>query len=246
MTIATYGLVGYPLSHSFSPQYFERKFIQLNIHACYKLFPIKDISSIVQVLNEEPGLLGLNVTIPYKEAVIPFLDEVEEAALEIGAVNCIKISNKKLVGFNTDAIGFTNSLKNILQPQHTNALILGTGGASKAIAYALKKMQIPYTFVSRRKKNNEGINYGDLDKHTIDNHRLIINTTPLGMHPYIDTEPLLPYQYITKEHLLYDLIYNPTTTRFLTHGITKGASIKNGLEMLELQAEASWNIWHAD
>lgn len=244
MAIATYGLIGYPLSHSFSPQYFKQKFELLSLLADYKLFPIKNISYIAQVLLSEPELLGLNVTIPHKETIIPFLNEVDIAAAKVGAVNCIQIANGNLIGYNTDIIGFEKSITPLLRTHHKRALILGTGGAAKAIAYVLEKLQIPFLFVSRRKEKGF-ITYEEIDQRIIASHSIIINTTPVGMHPNTKALPTLPYQYISEQHLLYDLTYNPAETAFLAQGKKNGATTKNGLEMLELQAEASWEIWNA-
>jgi shikimate dehydrogenase len=187
----------------------------------------------------------LNVTIPYKEVVIPFLDELSKAAAQVGAVNCIRFKDGKKTGYNTDVIGFTKSLQPLLQPHHNRALILGTGGAAKAVMYALQELAVPYTIVSRQAANG-ALSYDSLDQATMELHTLIINTTPLGMYPKVDTLPEIPYQYLTSRHLLYDLVYNPAATLFLQRGAAQGATIKNGHEMLILQAEASWEIWHQD
>jgi len=187
----------------------------------------------------------MNVTIPYKEEVIPFLDKIDRKAKKIGAVNTIKITKSgKLKGYNTDFYGFRNSLKPLLKKEHKKALILGTGGASKAIAFALKKLGIQYTFVSRTKKSEKMLTYSELTENTIKEYLLIVNTTPLGTHPNTSDKPDIPYNFISDKHILYDLIYNPSETLFLKLGKEKGATIKNGLEMLELQAEKAWEIWH--
>ncbi|HVI47444.1 MAG TPA: shikimate dehydrogenase [Chitinophaga sp.] len=238
-----YGLIGYPLSHSFSKGFFAKKFEQENIAGCiYENFPIPDISDFPALLQQHPDLCGLNVTIPYKEVIIPHLDELSKAAGRIGAVNCIRFSNGKKIGYNTDVIGFKNSLQPLLQPQHTRALVLGTGGAAKAVMFSLEELEIPFTIVSRQASDST-ISYDSLNKDIIATHTLIINTTPLGMYPRVDTAPEIPYQYITSQHLLYDLVYNPAETLFLQKGAAQGAAIKNGHEMLILQAEASWEIW---
>lgn len=241
------GLIGFPLSHSFSKKYFTEKFEKAGItDYSYDLYPIDDINKISSVLQQD--LIGLNVTIPYKEKVIPFLNEISEEADKIGAVNVIQIryiDNKYfLKGFNSDYFGFYESLKPLLKKEHRKALILGTGGASKAVAYALQKLDIQYTFVSRKKTNEQILTYAELTNNIIDKTLLIINTTPLGMYPNIDKMPDIPYQHITKHHICYDLVYNPEKTKFLETAKNKGATIKNGLEMLILQAEHAWQIWN--
>lgn len=241
---SVYGLIGYPLSHSFSPGYFKEKFAKAEIDAVYRLFPLANIKELPKLLAEHSSLSGLNVTIPYKEQVIPFLDDIDNAAKTIAAVNCIKISNGKLKGYNTDVIGFEQSLAPLLQPQHTKALVLGTGGAAKAVAYVLDKLNIDYKLVSSSGKIGT-VAYEDISAATVDEHTLIINTTPLGMHPNIDACPDIPYSALGETHLLYDLIYNPEETTFLKRGTAQGATTKNGYEMLVLQAEASWDIWNS-
>ncbi len=241
---SVYGLIGYPLSHSFSPGYFKEKFAKAEIDAVYRLFPLANIKELPKLLAEHSSLSGLNVTIPYKEQVIPFLDDIDEAAKTIGAVNCIKINSNKLKGYNTDIIGFKKSLAPLLQQQHTKALILGTGGAAKAVAYVLDKFNIDYKLVSSSGKTDT-IAYEDISTATVQEHTLIINTTPLGMHPNTDACPDIPYSALGEAHLLYDLIYNPEETTFLKRGKAQGANTKNGYEMLVLQAEASWDIWNS-
>lgn len=239
-----YGLIGYPLSHSFSKGFFKEKFEKEHISGClYDNFPIPGISEFPSLLEEHPQLHGLNVTIPYKEVVIPFLDDLSKAAAQIGAVNCIRFHNGKKTGYNTDVIGFTKSLQPLLQSHHQHALVLGTGGAAKAIMYALEQLGITYTVVSRQPVNG-AVSYESLDQQAMNTHTLIVNTTPLGMYPKTDTFPEIPYQYLTSRHLLYDLVYNPAETAFLQRGAAQGATIKNGHEMLILQAEASWDIWN--
>jgi shikimate dehydrogenase len=237
-----YGLIGYPLSHSFSPAYFKKKFAELRIDATYKPFPLSAINELIPLLRAHADIAGLNVTIPYKEAIMPFLDETDEVAKAIGAVNCITIKHNKLKGYNTDAIGFEQSLEPLLQPAHTHALVLGTGGSSRAVVYVLARLGIPHLSVSRYLAAGD-LTYEELTPDIIARHKLIINTTPLGMYPHPDEWPSLPYHAIGKDHLLYDLIYNPEETRFLSQGKEYGAAIKNGFEMLKLQADASWEIW---
>jgi shikimate dehydrogenase len=239
-----FGLIGKTLSHSFSKNYFTRKFAQEHIDNCrYDLFELQTIEDLPAILLSYPDLEGLNVTIPYKQEVIPFLDEATEVVKEIGACNCIKISGGKLKGFNTDVIGFKRSLESHLLPGHDKALILGTGGAAKAVQYALKEMDIEYKLVSRR-KTGEGLGYEDIGEEILNKYTLIINTTPLGMYPNVDEAPPIPYQYLSSRHLLFDLIYNPAKTKFLQNGEAQGARIANGHEMLILQAEESWRIWN--
>lgn len=239
-----FGLIGYPLSHSFSKGFFAEKFQKEGISDCiYENFPLEDISQFPALLEQQPNLRGLNVTIPYKEAVLPWLDELSPAAEQIKAVNCIQFHEGIRIGFNTDVMGFKKSLLPLLKPHHTNALVLGTGGAAKAVMFVLQELNIPYTVVSRRAQNGV-ITYDTLDKDIMTAHTIIINTSPLGMYPQTDAAPPIPYDLITKHHLLYDLIYNPAETLFLQQGAAKGAAIKNGHEMLVLQAEASWDIWN--
>ncbi len=241
-----YGLLGKNIAYSFSKKFFTTKFLNEKLACEYVNFDIQNIKELPEVLDRNIALLkGFNITIPYKEAIFNYLDEIDKVAEEIKAVNCVKIIDKYyLKGFNTDAYGFEKSLQPLIQPYHKKALILGTGGASKAVAYALKKADIPFLFVSRTPKENQ-INYTDITDKLILDHTLIINTTPLGTKGKLETElPNIPYQYITKNHLFYDLIYNPPETKFLKKGKEKGATIKNGLEMLELQALKSWEIWN--
>jgi shikimate dehydrogenase len=240
-----FGLIGYPLSHSFSKGYFTEKFLKEGIDDChYDIFPLESIEDFVALCEQHKNLVGLNVTIPYKEKIIPFLDELNNEAAAIGAVNTIKFINGKKNGYNTDCYGFEMSLKPLLKPYHTNALILGTGGASKAVEYVLKKLGISFQYVSRNKTANT-INYDVLDERIIHHSKLIINSTPLGMYPNIENSPDISYDFITDKHLLYDLIYNPEETQFLKEGKQRGAQTKNGLEMLYLQAEKSWEIWNS-
>ncbi|MDE7411625.1 MAG: shikimate dehydrogenase [Paramuribaculum sp.] len=238
-----YGLIGRTLGHSFSRQYFTDKFTVNNIKASYVNFELPDISLFPQLIASNPSLCGLNVTIPYKESIIPYIDYIDDTAQSIGAINTIKFSQGQLCGYNTDIIGFCNSIRTILKPYQNNALILGTGGASKAIAAGLKQLGINYIKVSRTPGAGQ-ISYDDLDADTIDSHTIIINTTPLGTFPDVETAPPIPYQLLSPKHLCYDLVYNPARTAFLNNCQARGCTIKNGLEMLQLQAEASWNIWN--
>lgn len=242
-----YGLIGYPLVHSFSKEYFNNKFQSENLNAEYINYQIPAVNEIEEIVASQKNLCGLNVTIPYKEKVIAYLDEIDSCAAEIGAVNVIKfIRNKdkvKLKGYNSDWKAFAQTLEGLLKPHHKNALLLGTGGASKAVAYALKTLGINYRFVSRTP--SEGMYaYSDLDEDIMASHTIIVNTTPLGMYPNVDNYPQLPYHYLTSDHLLYDLLYNPEKTAFMRKGEEYKAQVKNGLEMLLLQAFIGWQIWN--
>nr|WP_288932893.1 shikimate dehydrogenase [uncultured Allomuricauda sp.] len=238
-----YGLLGKNISYSFSQGYFTQKFKGLGLtdHS-YENFDIQNIGELKNVLAQN-DLKGLNVTIPYKQDVIPYLDELDAKAEKIGAVNTIQFRKNGLKGFNTDAYGFQKSLEPFLKPHHKNALILGTGGASKAVRFVLDELGIPNTYVSRSKKEGQ-YTYGELNKEIIEKNTLIINCTPLGTYPNVEDKPQIPYQYIGAKHLLYDLIYNPEKTAFLTLGEANGATICNGLKMLEQQAEKAWEIWN--
>ncbi len=246
-----YGLIGYPLKHSFSIGYFNEKFAAENIDAEYVNFEISTIQDFKKVIEGNPNLCGLNVTIPYKEQVIPFLDELDKDTAKIGAVNVIKIIRQgknqgkvKLIGYNSDIIGFTKSIEPLLQPHHKKALILGTGGAAKAIFHGLENLGIESTFVSRIQRNEEILTYAQLTPEVIEMHTIIVNCTPVGMFPKVDFCPNIPYEQLTPKHLLYDLLYNPNETLFMKKGKEQGATVKNGLEMLLLQAFASWEIWN--
>jgi shikimate dehydrogenase len=247
--LRTFGLIGYPLSHSFSKKFFSEKFEKEQIAGCtYELFPIENARSILSLISENPSLCGLNVTIPHKLAVMPFVDELENAAAEIGAVNCIKINKNDtgvlLKGYNTDAYGFAESLKPLLETQHQKALIFGDGGAAKAVKYVLNQLSIPYQVVVR-KHTSDTLHYNEVTEEILDDYKLLINTTPLGMSPNLESSPPIPYHHLTSQHLAYDLVYNPEETVFLRKAKAQGAKIKNGLEMLYLQAERSWYIWNA-
>ena len=236
----TFGLIGKSLSHSFSEKYFNKKFHNEDIKNCeYKNFELNDISEIKDLISQIK-LSGLNVTIPYKQSVIPFLDELTPQAKEIGAVNTIQFKDNKLIGHNTDTIGFLQSIYPLLN-ERKNALILGNGGASKAVQYALKTLNIKYKIVSRK----SSFDYSDISIKSIGYYDIIINTTPLGTYPKTADFPQIPYKQLNENHLLFDLIYNPIESTFLRLGKTRNCSIKNGLEMLEIQAESSWNIWNS-
>lgn len=241
-----FGLIGKTLKHSFSKTYFAKKFAEDGIADCsYENFELSSIEEFPNLIATNPELKGLNVTIPYKEEVIEFLNFKNEIVEGTGACNCIKIIDGELHGYNTDVIAFKESLQKQLKPFHKCALILGTGGASKAVQYALKELNIDYLLVSRNKKENH-LGYEDVGNDAIEGHQIIINTTPLGMYPNVDQDPPIPYKYLTSQHLLYDLTYNPPKTKFLAQGESKGAQIINGYEMLLAQAEESWRIWNSE
>jgi len=245
-----YGLTGFPLTHSFSKRYFTEKFETEKIDSTYDNFEIDNISKFPEIIKNNPELIGLNVTIPYKEQVIPFLDKLNDSAREIAAVNTVKIirsgSGVMLKGFNTDTFGFETSLKPLLKEQHKKALILGTGGASKALKYVLKKLEIEFISASIEELKENEIRYEDIDEKMMNERLLIINATPLGTYPKTDTFPNIPYQFITKKHLLFDLVYNPEVTQFMTKGLKNGATVKNGYEMLLNQALKSYEIWNTE
>ena len=243
-----FGLIGYPLSHSFSKKFFTDKFRTEQIHDCaYELYPIADINMFEELISAEKDLVGINVTIPYKVQVIPFLDEMDEASAEIGAVNCIHITRenamKHLKGYNTDAYGFEASLIPLLKAQHTKALVFGDGGAAKAVKYVLNKLNIPFLTVSRNPQQNH-LSYPEVTPELLQEYTLLINTTPLGMSPNTESSPEIPYSAMSDKHLAYDLVYNPEETTFLKNALKSGAAVKNGMEMLYLQAERSWFIWN--
>lgn len=240
-----FGLLGYPLSHSFSQKYFTEKFAQLGLTDCvYENFSLPTIQELSVVLQEKTDLCGFNITIPYKKQVLSFLDEVSPVVAEIGACNCVQIKAGKLTGYNTDVVGFEQSLKPFLQLHHTKALVLGTGGASAAVEYVLRKLGITVQHVSRVASDN-AIAYEQVDEKILSTHHLLINTTPLGMYPKVTECPDLPYRFLTLQHHLYDLIYNPAETQFLSNGKAQGATTQNGQEMLIGQAEESWRIWNS-
>jgi len=239
-----FGLIGKNIDYSFSRTYFSEKFKQHHLECVYQNFDLNSIEEFPHIFDRK-NICGLNVTIPYKEAVIPYLDALDHEAKAIGAVNTIHIKNNKFIGCNTDHYGFKTSLIPHLNSTHKKALILGTGGASKAVVYALESLGIETKFVSRSKKNKGTLNYDDLTTSDIQEHTLIVNCTPLGTHPNIEECPPIPYNGIEENHLLYDLIYNPSETKFLSYGKKANAKTLNGLKMLELQAEKSWEIWHS-
>ncbi|MCC6461711.1 MAG: shikimate dehydrogenase [Saprospiraceae bacterium] len=265
-----FGIIGHPLGHSFSQQYFTEKFAREGItDARYEKFPLPDIAALPELIAQQPALCGLNVTIPHKESVIGYLDALDETARAVGAVNVVRIDQGRLTGFNTDVVGLEQSLRPLLppfqvpaippgyfvspldgpwpeelfQPQQPKALILGTGGAAKAVAYVLRKLGIGYLLVSRRPDGSSEIGYGDLKKQIRDEPLLMFNTTPLGTYPDTDHCPDIPFERLGPKHLVYDLVYNPPETLLLQRAKARGAAIKNGLEMLQLQAEAAWGIW---
>ena len=270
---ALYGLIGFPLGHSFSRGFFTEKFAREGIDAEYLNFEIPDASMLLDVIRENPGLRGLNVTLPHKQAVIPLLDELSDEAREIGAVNVIRVRDGKLKGFNSDIIGFMESIRPLLEPHHKKALVLGTGGASKAICVGLQRLGLEWTYVSRKSLTpgpspvGEGsgllvsplshgrgvggeagsevrLSYSDLTAEVMQAHTVIINCSPVGMFPKVDAAPAIPYEYLTPQHLLFDCVYNPEDTLFMQKGRAQGATVKNGLEMLHLQALASWRFWN--
>ncbi|MBN1115876.1 MAG: shikimate dehydrogenase [Bacteroidales bacterium] len=245
-----YGLVGYPLGHSFSKTYFTNKFKKEGIVDCeYNNYALESLESLTDLIKEEKDLIGLNVTIPHKQGVLKYLDELDNTAIEVGAVNTIKISrdsnnNIFLKGFNTDVYGFMLPLKDAIKQYHTQALILGTGGAAKAVCWVLKQLGVEYNFVSRKPKNQVDFSYEDLNDELISQYKLIINTSPIGMFPNVDQKPAIPYNAVTGKHILYDLVYNPEVTQFLAEGAKKMATTINGLPMLYNQAEKAWEIWN--
>ena len=239
-----FGLIGYPLGHSFSERYFAEKFASQCIKEVeYRNFPLEKIDQLPRLLGEHPDLCGFNVTIPYKEQIIPYLDKLDEEAARIGAVNCVRIDNGKLMGYNADVYGFEQSLLTLIGSNRPATLILGSGGASKAVRYVLERLGMPYKEVSRTKRQ-DNLTYGELSRSVMESHRLIVNTTPLGTFPDTESAPDIPYELLGATHFLFDLVYNPPLTRFLSLGQTRGAAIKNGYDMLVGQAEKSWEIWN--
>ena len=243
-----YGLIGYPLTHSFSKRFFTEKFEKEGTDATYENFEIEEISWFPDVIKNNPELKGLNVTIPYKEKVIPYLDDLNEPARDIGAVNTVKINKREgkvyLKGFNPDTYGFETSLQPLLKNYHKKALILGTGGASKALKYVLKKLGIEFISASIEELKENEIRYEEIDEKMMKERSLVINATPLGTYPKTETFPPIPYEFITDKHLLFDLVYNPEITEFMRKGKEKGATVKNGHEMLLQQALKSYEIWN--
>ncbi|SDB20759.1 shikimate dehydrogenase [Flavobacteriaceae bacterium MAR_2010_188] len=240
-----FGLVGKNISYSFSKGYFAEKFKKMNLPYTYENFDLQQISDIKNILSSNPELIGFNVTIPYKEEILPFLNQIDETAKRIGAVNTVKVSRSgELKGYNTDTYGFKKSLKPLLKPNHKTALILGTGGASKAVAHTLKQLNISYDYVSRTANKKSKFLYSDLTEQIIHSYSIIINCTPIGTFPDVNNCPDIPYEGLTENHILYDLVYNPPVTKFLACGEMKGAQVINGSEMLQFQAEKAWHIWN--
>lgn len=243
-----YGLIGYPLGHSFSQNFFNEKFASERIDARYMNFEIPNIGYLAKVLSEKNELKGFNVTIPYKQQIIPMLNELDPVAKTIGAVNVVKVMQRRgrvwLKGFNTDAPAFEDSIRPLLQKHHERALVLGTGGASMAVTYALDQLGISPQLVSRTERPGV-LTYKDLSPEVMEAHTVVVNCTPVGMYPRIDECPSIPYGQLTSRHLLYDLLYNPDSTLFMQNGMAQGATVKNGIEMLLLQAIASWRIWES-
>jgi len=246
---ALYGLIGKSLKHSFSKTYFDKKFSDLNLPAYrYENFELQKIEDFTALVQNNTSLRGINVTYPYKEDILPLLDGLSDEAKTIGAVNCIKIQNGKSLGYNTDVYGFSQSIKPFLDLNHERALILGTGGASKAVAFALKKIGVDVLFVSSSasKKMEPILLYEEVNELVMRSHKLIVNCTPLGMYPDVDSFPPIPYQHVSPEHLAFDLVYNPEVTVFLKKAAEHGASVVNGLSMLKHQAEKSWELWNSN
>ena len=245
-----YGLIGYPLTHSFSKRFFTEKFETENIESSYDNFEIDSIQKFPEIIINNPELVGLNVTIPYKEQVIPYLNELNDSAREIGAVNTVKITRTSagiyLKGFNTDTFGFENSIKPLLKEYHKKALILGTGGASKALKFVLNKLSIEFISASIEELKDNEIRYDEVDEKMMTERLLIINATPLGTYPKTESFPAIPYEFITEKHLLFDLVYNPEVTQFMSKGKARGATVKNGYEMLLGQALRSYEIWNSE
>ncbi|MEO5944553.1 MAG: shikimate dehydrogenase [Ferruginibacter sp.] len=240
-----YGLIGYPLGHSFSKKYFTQKFEREGLDNChFELYPLQQINEFTSLINQHQDLKGIAVTIPYKQSVMPFLQSISDEAMEIGAVNCIKILQGEMIGYNTDVIGFQQSFKSILKPYHKKALVLGTGGSSKAVQFALNKLNIPFLLVSRAAEGANTIAYAEVNESLLKEYSIIINCTPVGMHPNEAAMPAIAYQFITSQHYLYDVIYAPEETRFLLQGKLRGADVKNGYDMLVIQAEENWKIWN--
>lgn len=240
-----FGLIGYPLGHSFSKKYFTEKFEREGISDCqYETYPIDSIERLPELIRSIPDLRGLNVTIPYKEKVIPYLADRSEVVKQTGACNCILVREGQLTGHNTDVIGFRQSLERSFPSLPATALVLGTGGAAKAVEYVLKQLKISFRYVSRKPSVNN-LSYEQVSPSLLAQTHLLINTTPLGMQPHITEAPPIPYEAIGKDHCLFDLIYNPAETLFLRKGLAQGARVRNGLEMLVIQAEESWKIWNS-
>jgi shikimate dehydrogenase len=243
-TMRLYALIGYPLTHSFSKKYFTEKFLRENIEdIVFENFSFEHIEHVQTIIEEQPLLKGFAITIPHKKSIVPYLHSQTKAVQQIGACNCVAIHQNKLNGYNTDVVGFQQSFQQLLQPWHTSALVLGTGGASAAVEYVLQQLQIPYTLVSRLPKQH-AITYQQINQQTLQQHSIVINCTPVGTFPNVEEAPLLPYHLLTPQHYLYDLVYNPAETLFLQYGKQQGCTIKNGYDMLAIQAEENWKIWN--
>ena len=242
-----YGLIGFPLTHSFSKNYFQQKFEKEGINDCrFENFELDHINEMQTMLQQNPSMQGFAITIPHKKKILPFLSDSTPDVQEMQACNCVKIVNGKLYGFNTDTIGFVQSLQKHLQPHHKKALILGSGGAANAVEFVFRKLRIDFLTVSRNKSNQSNIvSYDDLDEALMTEHTLIVNATPLGTFPKVDEFPAIPYEFVTSQHYLFDLVYNPAKTRFLEKGEEQGAAIQNGYDMLTIQAEENWKIWNS-
>ncbi len=242
----TYGILGYPLTHSFSKKYFDDKFAANQLSdASFLQFSLPNIGQITHELLNTNGLEGFCITIPHKKEIIPYLHQATPEVLAMGACNCVRIRNGKLIGYNTDIIGFRKSFEPLLQPNHQKALVLGTGGAAAAVTYVLQQMNIPFYTVSRSPKGEGQLAYSQLNQAILQSHSIIINCTPLGTYPNVNDAPDLPYHLLTHDNYLYDLVYNPPLTRFLQLGTEQGALVKNGYDMLTIQAEENWKIWNA-
>jgi len=245
-----FGLIGFPLTHSFSKKFFTEKFAEEGINAEYLNFELESISELPHIIGANPDLVGLNVTIPYKEQVIKYIDHISDEAAQIQAVNTIRISRSghkiSLHGYNTDIHGFQEAIKPLIQKFHHKAIVLGTGGASKGVVKALANLGITSILVSRNPEEKGELSYNDLDEDVMDNYKIVVNTTPIGTYPNIEGCPAIPFEFITPKHLLFDLVYNPDVTEFLKQGKLRGAVICNGLKMLHLQALASWEIWNRE
>ncbi|MDZ4823709.1 MAG: shikimate dehydrogenase [Flavobacteriales bacterium] len=242
----TFGLIGFPLSHSFSKKYFEEKFLRDKIEDVQFInFELEKIETLPHLIQSQPSLAGFSVTIPHKVSILPFLTEISDEAKEIGSVNCVKVmGNGRLCGFNTDAMGFEKSIRPFLENKFERALILGTGGGSKAVAHVFRKLGIDFRFVSRNPLSKHEIGYDDLNSNSISHFRLIVNTTPLGTYPNVHACPALPFDHLTSHHFVFDLVYNPAETELLKRSRKQGCTTMNGLEMLHHQADASWRIWN--
>lgn len=241
----TYGLIGFPLTHSFSREYFTKKFSAEDIRdAVYEHFSFPDLSSFPLLLQQHAGLKGLNVTIPYKQKIMPYLDQLDLSAAAAGAVNTILVRDSSLIGYNTDIVGFEKSFTPLLKGSRRGALILGTGGSASAVSWVLRKIKMPYVFISRHPTDDEALSYADITRELLLSHPVIINCTPAGMYPDVQACPDIPYDFLGSRNLLFDLIYNPDPSLFLQKGAAAGAAVKSGREMLILQAEESWRIWN--